>query len=124
MGLFSSVALGWLGRRVLDYGGWLGSAIMATITFYNGLPPEAQTIVQLTLTQNWREITLGSLVPLFGLVVSQIQSFRATVKPQVVTPDGDKLRLDELPQGVEDTAVVVARSKPRKTLLERLRLRR
>jgi len=123
MTLFSSVTVGWLGRRVLDWGGWLGSFLLSLIGIYNSLPPTTQQVVQQAISGNWKEITLGALIPIFGLVVSQVMSWRATVKPQVVTQEGNKVPLDALPPSVEKTAEIIAtaRKSAKPTLLERLR---
>ena len=127
MSLFTSVAAGWLARRILDYGGWLGTFLLTVITTYNNLPPAVQESIALAVQGNWKEITLGALLPLFGLVVSQVQSFRATVKPQVVTPEGKKVRLDELPVGERVETVTAARrvaAQKKPSLLERITRRR
>jgi hypothetical protein len=121
MSIFTSVALGWLGRRVLDWGGWLGSFLLAIIGLYNGLPPVAQEAVQAVLSGHWQDITLGSLIPLTALVWSQVASFRATVRPQVVTPRGEKVELAKLAPAEQQavTATVEASARPR-TILEAL----
>jgi hypothetical protein len=122
--LFSKVALGWFGRRVLDWGGWLGTFIGGALALYNNLPPAVQDLILRVLTGNWKELTLGALVGLVPLVISQIASFRATVKPQVVTPEGIKTPLDELPVGQKIETVTAARQaaqrRKKPSLLERL----
>ena len=116
MGIFTSVALGWLGRRVLDWGGWLGTFLLAVVGLYNMLPASSQTAVQAVLSGRWQDITLGALLPLGALIFSQVASFRATVKPQVVTPDGNKVAMKELPKAtqtvVEEKAETVAAKRP------------
>ncbi|RYE82437.1 MAG: hypothetical protein EOP19_16195 [Hyphomicrobiales bacterium] len=78
------------------------------------------------LSRRWQDITLGSLVPIGPLVWSQVQSFLATVKPQVVTADGDKIDpRKDLPANkrvvVEEIAATAAAKKKREPgLLERL----
>lgn len=118
MRLLGTAGRGWLLRRILDWGGWLGTFLLAAIQLYNTLPPHAQASLQSALSGNWREITLGALVPLLGLVVSQVQSWRATVEPQVVTPEGEKVKLPP-----DETAAITpsAPLPPRRpTLLDRL----
>lgn len=105
MGIFTSVALGWLGRRVLDWGGWLGTFLLSIIGLYNALPRAAQDAIQAVLSGHWQDITLGSLLPLGVLIFSQVMSFRATVKPQVVTPDGNKVAMKELPKAAQTVVV-------------------
>jgi len=121
MSILSSVALGWLGRRVLDWGGWLGTFLLTIIGLYNGLPPLAQQAIQAVVSGHWQDITLGSLIPLAVLVWSQVSSFRATVKPQIVTSAGQKIDLDALQPvaaaTVEATAVAAKRSRTLADLL-------
>jgi hypothetical protein len=94
---FGSIAVKWFLRRILDWGGWLGGFLLFIINTYNNLPPPLQVAVVTVIEGNWQEITLGSLIPLGALVWSQIVSFRATVKPQIVTSDGQQTSLKELP---------------------------
>jgi hypothetical protein len=65
----------------------------------NVLQQAIVTVVQ----GNWQDITLGSLIGLVPLIWSQISSFRATVRPQIVT-DGQSVPLKELPPS-KQTAV-------------------
>lgn len=118
----SSAALGWFLRRILDWGGWLGAALLAVINFYNALPPELQGVIVKVVAGNWREITLGAVPGLVALLWSQIQSYRATVRPQVVI-DGQQLPIDRMPNR-EATGVVelsrTALGKRSETLVEKL----
>ena len=117
----SSAALGWFLRRILDWRGWLG-AVLAVINFYNALPPELQGVIVKVVAGNWREITLGAVPGLVALLWSQIQSYRATVRPQVVI-DGQQLPIDRMPNR-EATGVVelsrTALGKRAETLVEKL----
>lgn len=119
---FSSVALQWLLRRVLDWGGWIGGVLLAVINTYNAMPPPLQAAVVTVIEGNWQEITLGSLIPLAALVWSQVTSFRATVRPQIVTRDGRQADPRYLPPGnlnaVEEFAET-AIEKRGETLIER-----
>jgi hypothetical protein len=117
MSILSSVALGWFGRRILDWGGWLGTFLLTVIGLYNGLPPVAQQAIQAVVTGHWQDLTLGSLVPLAMLVWSQISSFRATVRPQIVTSDGQKVELDKLQPAVQATVEATAVAAPRRRTL-------
>jgi hypothetical protein len=118
----SSAALGWFLRRILDWGGWLGTALLAAINFYNALPPELQVVIAKVVAGNWQEITLGALPGLAALLWSQIQSYRATVRPQVVI-DGQQLPIDRMPNR-EATGVAelsrTALGKRGETLIEKL----
>lgn len=122
--IVKSVVLGWLGRRALDWGGWLGTFLLGLVGLYNSLPPGAQTALGNALQGNWQEITLGSAIPLVMLIVSQVMSFRATVKPQVVTDKGEKVAMKELPKATQTEVkqkVDAAVEKERKpNLLERI----
>jgi hypothetical protein len=112
-----SVVVGWLGRRILDWGGWLGTFLLVVIGLYNALPATSQAAIGSAIRGDWQDITLGALIPLAGLVVSQVMSFRATVKPQVVTPDGEKVAMKELPKTTqtvvkEQAKTVVEKKRP------------
>lgn len=96
---FASVAVQWFLRRILDWGGWIGGALLAVINTYNAMPPPLQAAVVTVIEGHWQDITLGSLIPLGALVWSQVVSFRATVKPQIVTEQGQQADLRDLPRG-------------------------
>lgn len=119
----SSAAFGWFLRRILDWGGWLGGFLLFVINTYNNMPPALQAAIMKVVEGNWQEITLGSLIPLGALVWSQIVSFRATVKPQVVI-DGQQVPLQQLQPSSQKVAVEeLARTAIRKrgkTLVELL----
>lgn len=101
----SSAALGWFLRRILDWGGWVGGFLLAVINFYNALPLPLQGVVVQVVEGNWQSITLGAVPGLIALVWSQIQSYRATTRAQVVV-DGQQLAIDKMPTreatGVEE----------------------
>lgn len=123
MGPFSQVALGWIGRRLLDWGGWLGTALSFVLGVYGALPPSSQELVWLVLTGHWQTITLGMLLPALPLVISQIMSWRTTVRPQIVTPEGERVDpLKDMTTGERATTLrTAARAAKRKpSLLERL----
>ena len=121
MNLFTGVVAGWLGRRALELGGLLGALTAAFLA----LPQGQQDVILRILTGRWQDVTLGALAPLAMYVFSQVLSFRATVKDQVVV---DGQRVDpkrDLPSNkrilveeVATTAVQQKRRRPR--LLERL----
>lgn len=117
--LFTSAALGWLGRRVLDWGGWVGTIAAGGLALYANMTPTQQDSIGRLLSGNWQEVTLGAIAPLIMLVFSQVMSFRATVKPQVVTSDGKKVGLPELAESTQtiveasaDNAVARRKRKP------------
>lgn len=115
MSILSSVALGWFGRRVLDWGGWLGTFLLSIIGIYNSLPPGAQEAIQSVLSGRWQDITLGAIIPLAALVWSQVVSFRATVAPQIVTSAGR--RLENLPAPIQADIEATASVAPRRRTL-------
>lgn len=90
--MFKNVILGWVGRRALEVGGLLGTIW----SIYSAMPPNYQETIRRSLTGEWQDITLGALVPFAIYIGSQVLSFRATVQPQVVTPDGTKVRTRDL----------------------------
>lgn len=91
--MFQNVAIGWLVRRALDWGGWIGTIAAAVMGIYSQLSGPQQAAISQALQGNWQDITLGSLVPIVVLVFSQVWSFRATTAPQVVTADAQKIPL-------------------------------
>jgi ammonia channel protein AmtB len=118
---FTGVVAGWLGRRALELSGIIGTLAAA----YFALPDQQQNVVQFILNGNWQDITLGALVPFVIYVFSQVLSFRATVKDQIVV---DGQRVDpkrDIPTGkrvmVEEVATTaVARKKRAPSVLERM----
>ncbi len=94
--IFSSVALGWLGRRALDWGGWIGTFATFLFGIYAALPPAGQNAIGRVFQGEWQDLTLGALVPIASLVISQVMSFRSTTKDQVVA-NGKKVALPDLP---------------------------
>lgn len=105
MGIFTSVALGWLGRRVPDVGGWLLGTLGTLLTFYSLMPADIQQTLMALLTSNWSAVSLPAIIGFVSWAVSQVLSFRATVKPQVVTPDGNKVAMKELPKAAQTVVV-------------------
>jgi len=120
---FASVAVQWFLRRILDWGGWLGGFLLFVINTYNALPPSLQAAIVTVIEGRWQEITLGSLIPLLALIWSQIASFRATVKPQIVTEEGKVADMRELPRGnanaVQEIAATAILNRG-ETIVERL----
>lgn len=88
--ILSNVRIQWLIRRIPDWGGWIGTFVMAVVGFYGTLSPGNQEIVNHLLSGNWQSITLGALVPFIVLVYSQVISLRATAKPKQVEKVGGK----------------------------------
>lgn len=88
--LAGSAALGWIGRRILEVGGWLALAV-STIS---ALPPAYQELVLAVLTGQGGAQSIAAYFGLAVYIVSQVMSWRETTKPQVVA-DGQKVGLTE-----------------------------
>lgn len=112
MSILSSVALGFFGRKLLDVGGWVGGVAMAAFGFYAAATPAQQAVIGNILTGKWQDITLGALVPFIIWGWGQFMSYRATVRPQVVTSDGQKIQ--SLPDSVQATVEAAATAVPRR----------
>lgn len=117
MNIVSSVALGWLGRRVLDWGGLIGGFLWFILKTYSELPPELQAAIGTVLQGHWAELSLGSVAGFISWAWSQRKSWLATVRPQIVTPQGTKVELDQLPASAQEDVVVTASlAPPRRTI--------
>lgn len=86
MNLFQNIAVQWAGRRALEVGGLIGTLFV----FYQNLPPATQAAIGKVFTNEWQDITLGSLVPIVAAAWGYVWSFRSTVKDQIVS-DGKKI---------------------------------
>lgn len=121
MSILSSVALGFFGRKIIDVGGWVGGVAMAAFGFYAAASPAQQQMIGNILHGKWQDITLGALVPFIIWGFGQVMSYRATVKPQVVTPLGQKIELEKLSTSDQREVVATAVAAPRaRTLVEML----
>lgn len=117
--MLNNVAVQWAIRRVLDYGGWIGTFVGGLLWFYSNLTPSQQSLIGGLVEGNWQDITLGSLIPFLVLVWSQIISFRATVKPQAVVEENGKLVTNTLAPGKEkEVKEAVQHVSSRKSLIE------
>jgi len=117
--MLNNVAVQWAIRRVLDYGGWIGTFVGGLLWFYSNLTPSQQSLIGGLVEGNWQDITLGSLIPFLVLVWSQIISFRATVKPQAVVEENGKLVTNTLaPAKEKEVKDAVQHVSSRKSLIE------
>lgn len=89
---FQNIAVQWAGRRALEIGGLIGVAF----TFYTNLPPITQASIAKVFTNEWGDITLGSLAPIGVLLWGYIWSFRSTVQPHIVTEGGKQVATKKL----------------------------
>lgn len=117
--IFQSALAGWLFRRAQE----LASLATFLVPFYLAMPPSMQEVVIAILTGQGGGLTISAALGLGWYVWTQVQSLRATTKPQVVTRDGTKIELPKTGEGVGTTRSVEAMAegapKP-KTLWERL----
>jgi hypothetical protein len=111
-----NVVLGWLWRRLQELVAFIAglAPIIAT------MPPEHQAFVMDILQGRGGALSISAYIG-FGLYLwTQWQSYRATVKPQVVTTEGRKVTLGKgTPEASRADAVAATAPRPR-TLWERL----
>lgn len=88
----SNIAVQWFGRRALEVGGLVGFLF----TFYQTLPPATQASIGKVFTNEWGDITLGSLAPIAVALWGYVWSFRSTVAPHVVTEAGKQVATKKL----------------------------
>lgn len=120
MGALNNVAVQWLIRRVPDWGGWIGTIVMAVLGIYNAFTPAQQEVINQVFSGNWQGITLGALVPFIAVIYSQIISFRKTTQQQVVmNVDGKTVStpLKDAPVAAE-TVKAVTPKPARKSLVD------
>lgn len=82
-----NVLVGFLLRWATELGGIF--TILASAYFF--APPEQQQAVQSILTGQGGQLSLNTYIGLFIYAWGRIAAFRATVAPQVVTTDGQKI---------------------------------
>lgn len=115
--MFKGVILGWIGRRIPDWGGIIlavAGGLLSVIEFYNKLPPNVKLLVETVVAGNWGSITLATIPGLVVWAWSQFMSFRSTVQPKVVTPEGEVKALKELPPVAKSVVVDTVESVPKK----------
>ena len=109
-----NVILGWLWRRAQELASFAG----VFVPIYLAMPADMQETVRAIFTGQGGGLTVSAYIGLGYYLWTQWQSYRATVKPQIVTTDGKKA---ELPKGspVARQAEAVASAAPRpRTLWE------
>jgi hypothetical protein len=121
MAIAQNVVVGWLWRRAQEVGS-LGTVL---VPIYLAMPPGMQEDVRAIFTGQGGGLTISAGIGLIWYLWTQFQSWRATVKPQVVTTSGEKIAL---PQQSAATAQVEAIAKaapvPRpRTIIDMIRRR-
>lgn len=101
--LATNVVLGWLWRRVQEL---LGVGL-ALASFYAAMPPDAQAAIGAILTGNGGGLTVTAALGLIWYLFTQVQSWRATTRPQIVTTDKTKITLPTLSK---DEAMALAKA--------------
>jgi len=101
--LATNVVLGWLWRRLQEL---LGVGL-ALASFYAAMPPDAQAAVSAILTGRGGGLTVTAAVGLLWYIWTQLQSWKATTRPQIVTSDKTKITLPTLSK---DEALAVAKA--------------
>lgn len=79
-GIASNVILGWLWRRVLEIGGWLAGLL----PIFMAMPSEHQAVIVAILTGQGGQLSVAAAFGFGVYIISQVMSFRATVKDQTV----------------------------------------
>ncbi|KQU96424.1 hypothetical protein [Devosia sp. Root105] len=75
--------------------GWIGGLL----TLYGLMPHEVQQTVLAILGGRWGDVSLAAAGGFIVWAFTQWRSYRATVKPQIVTEDGKQAEFRELPEG-------------------------
>lgn len=114
-----NVILGWLWRRLQEL-----VAFIATLApFFLALPPEHQQFLWEVLQGRGGGLSISAYIGFGYYLFTQWQSWRATVRPQVVTAHAKKIALPKSGEGASTTrkVEVLAEGAPqRRTLWEML----
>ena len=87
MAVAQNVILGWLWRRLQELVGWAAGLV----PLFMMLPPEYQGLVMGVLQGQGGGYSISVYFGFAVYLISQWQSFRSTVVPQVVTSSGQKI---------------------------------
>lgn len=108
--------LGWLWRRAQEIAAWA----FTLVPIYLAMPPAMQKDVQAIFTGQGGGLTISAAFGIVWYLWTQWQSYRATVRPQVVTTDGAKVILDKGTAAANRADAVAATAPRPRTLWERL----
>ncbi|MET3925534.1 hypothetical protein [Devosia sp. 2618] len=117
--IIQSAAAGWLWRRVQE----LGSLATIFVPIYLAMPQSMKNDVHAIFSGQGGGLTISAAIGLGWYVWTQLQSYRATTKAQVVTTDGTKIALPKSGAGISTTRKVEAlaeAAKPPRTLWDRI----
>ncbi len=114
--MFQNVIIGWIARRVPE----LVGLVTMLVTLYNSLPAQHQETIVAVLTGQGGGLTVSALIGLALYLWAQFMSYRATVKPQVVTSDGQKVAIAPNTRAASQIEAVAATAPKPRTLWERL----
>lgn len=114
--MFQNIILAWLWRRLQEVGGW--AAVIVPI--YLAMPEAQKAVIGKILTGQGGGLSISAAIGLAVYLFSQWQSYRSTVKPQVVTADAKQIALPA-DSAAQMKVEVIAKSVPRAlSLWERL----
>lgn len=111
-----NVILGWLWRRAQELASFAG----IFVPVYLAMPPDMQATVHAIFSGQGGGLTVSAYIGLGYYLWTQWQSYRATVKPQIVTQDGRKAELPRGSNAARQAEAVAAAAPAPKTLWERL----
>jgi hypothetical protein len=112
--IFSSVALKWFLRRLLEVGGIAGSLF----GWYATLSPGTQGVIANLLAHNWDKVSLAALIPLVASIGGYAWSFVSSVRPHVVA-EGQSKPMKSLPPSTQEAVKGSVRA-TKTTLAEKL----
>ncbi|MET3925623.1 hypothetical protein [Devosia sp. 2618] len=112
--IIQSAAAGWLWRRARE----LGSLATIFVPIYLAMPQSMKDDVHAIFTGQGGGLTISAAIGLGWYIWTQLQSYRATTKAQVVTSGGKKLPLSR--SGSEEAEAIAKLRQPPRTLWERL----
>lgn len=125
--MFKTALAGWLWRRLWDWGGSTASWVGGLLAAWSLLPRATQDTIGSILQGHWDDVSISAAWGLGIWAISQVFSLRATVKPQVVTEDGNKAELKALPSttravvNAQAETAVLAKKAQQPNLIDRLR---
>lgn len=120
LALAQNVVLGWFWRRAQELAAWA----FGLVPIYLAMPPAMQEDVRAILTGQGGGLSISAAVGIVWYLWTQLQSYRATTRPQLVTVDAKKIPLPAKGQegaSVTREAETVAKTAPKpKTLWDML----